>query len=335
MMNFDYIELLYTIGTETIFFENLVSSGQFNNNTRCYQLNSGQYPIRITHNAITNTLRIKANFAYYKQGHNLNFSYKQLVDCISEVSELLNCNLLESKVVNFEFQSVLTTSIKTSEILRNHVAFGNFPFVQYNRKSLGLTGKVHSDEYFDFKLYDVVKNFKQKIDYSNRTQIFKDNNVSSKSNLIKVEVRYKNPLKHFGIENLSLGDLLGEKFVLKCQQDLMNQYRKITITGRCYINAPKGSINSATIPLILLLERMGMSSEDIINAVQSHLTLYPLETITKHDKSARMRQLRKNLKQISSLDSSKYDLTTQLQEAAKEPNTPFNYIDNKQKNNTF
>ena len=309
-MNIDFIKCTKELGQDKLCFDGLIAYRNFKNGVVEY-LKHGKFPIRIWHNSLKNTITVLANFAYYISRQNYDFPTTKLKETIQMVSEDLNINLFDANVSTFEFQAIVPIDSRPSDLLRNHIRFEKARLHEFLGRSFEPTGKVHVDKNFKLKLYDVVANFKSKLDLPTRREITRLYGFDEAKHYIKVEMHYNKPLNHFGLERLVLEDLLKPGFQATCKQDLICHYGKIQKMGNFLPPASKSELNSATIPWTLLLEYTNLDAIDLIGLTKAKLRCYP-ELLNADDFKARVKQAKINLNKVTRPGSSPYDLTEKL-----------------------
>jgi len=312
-MNIDYTELSKNIRNDKISFQYLEEVSSSNRGWKNYNL-KGIEDIKVRIHKEAGLLELKANFAYYWQGHNFNFSRATLIEALNHTSDLLKTNLFQSELQCFEFGSIVEVGYEAEEFLKNHVSYKGKPFQEWlNSSHTLLTGKVFKEKALNIKLYDAGLNLKSKTSKAIREQLEKSSLYDKTKHYIKFENHYKKPNLNFKKRCLLVSDVLQEEFMQECKNDLLETYKSIMKTGLIKIPTNKKDVNAGTLPLILLKELgmiYGFNPEELM---KQRVKTISEDILTQNDKKARQGQLKQNWKKISTDKESKYDILRQLE----------------------
>ena len=313
MMNFDYAELTKSIGKDKLSFQYLEEVGTYPNGWKSYIL-KGVEKMKVRVHQEAGLIELKANLAYYWQGHNFTFSKATMIEALQHTSDMLNINLFQAELRCFEFGCIVEVDQKPDDFLNNHLSFKGKPFQIWQNKSYSaITGKEFKNDVFKIKLYDAGLNLKHKTTSSIRQQLEKTIGYDAKKNYIKFENYYKKPDVHFKNRSLFVNEVLQEDFMQLCKKDLIETYKNIMKTGLIKIPTNKKDLNVGTLPLIVLKEVgliYGFNPEELI---KQRVKAISEDILNTYDKKARQEQIKQNWKKIASEERSQYDITNQLE----------------------
>jgi hypothetical protein len=311
-MNFDYTELIKTTCKDSVCFNYLEHVASYPSGTEKFLL-KGVNQIEIFYNESTSEMKLKANFPYYWQGHNFNFSKAQLIEAIQYTSEMLNINVFESEIKSFEYGSIIEIEKQTEDFLFNHISCNGKRMQPYYSNNK-LSGKYYEDSILIHKLYDAGRNMKNKLPDAIKADLSTLYGYDKAKHYIKVENHYKKPQIHFKQRNIYLNEVLSDNFMQVCKTDLINSYKSIMKTGIIKLPEDKKDINAGTIPLIVLKELESIFHFNTEELLSNKLKSIPSEMLNKNDKKARQAILKANMKKVVNYGVSEYDISKKLEQ---------------------
>lgn len=313
-MNLDYIEIIKRQGKDKFCLDYLEHEGSYSSGWEKFVMCAvNKMEVWIS----KDELKVKANLPYFLNGHNFFSTKADIINGLQYSSELLNTNLFNAEAEKFEFGTVINIPQSPHDFLSNHISLKKIPLQPFYKKGSGkLTGKGYENKILKLKMYDESQRIKTLLPEVIRADLKTHHNYNAGSNYIRIESHYKKPQIHFKQRTIYVNDLLQDGFLKLCKEDLITTYKSIMKTGIIQLPAKKKDINSATLPLIVLKELgilFDFNPEDLL---KQKLKSIPAETLSRNDKKARQRQLKRNLMKLSQKNKSPYDISELL--AAKE-----------------
>jgi hypothetical protein len=312
-MQIDFTEIIKRYGKDKPNLKTLNKIGSYASGWDLYEL-KGINKILFSVNEGNQIIKAKANFPYFWQGHNFNFSNSEMVEAIQFTSSLIDLNLFDAKVKSFEFGSVLLLDASPHEYLSNHLTIKGKPFQTYlaaNHRNI--SGKEYKNELLKLKLYDFQENLKHKAKESIRATLRGLNEYDRNKHYLKIEAHYKSPEKHFLNGSLLVNDILKPDFLQNCKDDLINLYRSIMKTGIVKTPTNKKDLSSGGIAFLMLYELGMLHQFDAESLMIDKINSIPDSTLNKEDKKARKRFIKDGFKKMKTLESSRFDLSELLE----------------------
>lgn len=153
---------------------------------------------------------LKSSMPYFVYGHNhVRFHEDRIAEFANQIKKLLNLDILNAKVLEFEYGAFEQATIDTKTYLKNLIGLKDWD-LEYNKGSVKMFGK--SKLALHYKIYDAVANSKIK-----GTLI---KGCFPQEGVIKHEIKFSNPKKYFG-RDFYFKDLM---------MDLDSTYQDLTIT---------------------------------------------------------------------------------------------------------
>jgi hypothetical protein len=312
-MQIDFTEIIKRYGKDKPNLKTLNKIGSYASGWDLYEL-KGINKILFSVNEESQIIKAKANFPYFWQGHNFNFSNSEMVEAIQYTSSLIDLNLFDAKVKSFEFGSVLLLDASPHEYLSNHLTIKGKPFQTYlaaNHRNI--SGKEYKNELLKLKLYDFQENLKHKAKESIRATLRGLNEYDRHQHYLKIEAHYKSPEKHFLNGSLLVNDILKPDFLQNCKDDLINLYRSIMKTGIVKTPTNKKDLSSGGIAFLMLYELGMLHQFDAESLMIDKINSIPESTLNREDKKARKRFIKEGFKKMKTLESSRFDLSELLE----------------------
>ena len=167
-------------------------------------------------------------------------------------------------------------------------------------------------------MYDATKRIKQIYSSTIRKDILMQSGLADSDNLLRFEKKILNPHAYFK-SHLTVDDILKPEFISQLDSDLIDTYKSIMKTGLIQIPKKKKHLTSSTIPLILAKELGMIYHFDFEALMKDKIKEIPESILTKDDKKARMRQIKANMKKITSSEVSQFDISEALSNSLKMP----------------
>ncbi len=247
-------------------------------------------------------LKIKGSIPYLFQGHNFRCSLDTFKKGVGHLTDVLSLDLMGAEMKAFEYGTILEIPFPVEEVLFSHL------------KILGMKtrafdyGVYFEDRVLRFKLYDAGKNLKKKLNWQERNRLAQVYGYNPKSNYLKIENHYKNPLSYFKQGVISLEDILRPDFETLCKHDLSEKYKSIMKSKSINLKSKK-QITSSTIPLIVLKEYedfLPFSAEELI---KKKIKSLPSSIMSYEDKKSRRRQIKANFRKLISDQPCQYNIS--------------------------
>lgn len=273
----------------------------------------GAEPLKVGYSSLRRELVVKGSIPYFGQGHNATHSPAALRESWKYVGERLGVNPFLGYVTAFEFGAIVEIPFPVAVLLQHHTRLPQFKTKDFYSKSGKLEGKEFHSQHLKVKLYDPLSNFKAKrLTKSAYTQQL---GLSPGMHYFKVENHYKQPEQHFK-QRILLTDFFAPAIQQLCKTDLMETYQRIIKTKAVTLPNDKAKLSTGNIVLATLQTlamELGISAEEMICNTLSRI---PSDVLTKDDRKARKKQLRKMLDEVSVQDSvSPFDLSETLHRA--------------------
>lgn len=172
---------------------------------------------------------LKSSMPYFLYGHNhVRFHEDRIAKFSNEIKELLNIDIENSKILEFEYGAFEKTTTDTKIYLKNLIGLRDWE-LEYNKGSMKMFGNPKLG--LHYKIYDAVANAKVK-----GTLI---KGCFPSESTIKHELKFSNPKKYFKRE-LYFKDLMVNEdntfqdLTINKLISLLNQFRKSLIEKTDY-----------------------------------------------------------------------------------------------------
>lgn len=303
----DFIKATKFIGKDKINFNCLEHIGTIYSKELYYL--KGCRKIEVNYNNETNTIEISGSIMYFAQGHNFTYDKDLFFDSIQYIGNILNINLWDSVLDEFEFGIILDLPQKPKSYIQHHHPNKNLKEAEKNGGIL----KTFEDSAIRLKMYDAGRNIQHKQGTTIK-EIIENSGWNPSRNYLKFEAHYKKPEIIFNKgSGLLLADIMNPKWELSFKINLFNQYKRLKPMKT--IEEPKEKSNLYTIDFITmeLVEKainQGETIEEIKKALYRRIN--DNETLSKADKDARKRQVKNTLGKLKESEISEWDLTERL-----------------------
>ena len=309
LMLFDYQEITLYTGKDTPNLAHLTPIYR-KPSWDWYRLDSGVNPLKVGYSEPLRELVIKGSMPYFNQGHNAAHSLRDLRDNWKYVGELLRVNPFNAVVTAFECGAIIATSYPPSVLLEHHIHLPTYETRTFQNKTGKLTGKEFISSALKVKLYSPLDNYREKrLTKAKYSSLL---GVSPEGSYLKIENHYRKPERYFK-KMILLTDFFNPAYQQLFKTDLMDTYRKITKTKAVAIPSDKASLSTGNLILLTLKSialEYGLDAEECIKEMLSRV---PPEVLTRDDRKARKKHLRKMLKEVGVEGSdSPFDLSEPL-----------------------
>lgn len=270
----------------------------------------GAEPLKVGYSSLRRELVVKGSIPYFGQGHNAAHSPAALRENWKYIGEVLRINPFLGYVTAFEFGAIVEIPYPVAVLLQHHTRLPHCKTKDFYGRSGKLEGKEFHSPYLKVKLYDPLSNFKAK--KLTRSAYTEQLGLSPGMHYFKVENHYRQPEQYFK-RRILLTDFFTPAIQQLCKTDLMKTYQAIIKTKTVALPDDKAKLSTANIVLATLRSlalESGISAEEM---VYNTLARIPSNVLTKEDRKARKKQLRKMLDEVSvEGEDSPFDLTEQL-----------------------
>lgn len=278
-----------------------------------YQIKKNHNPIKLRLNESSGEMDIKGNVGFFWNGHNLSFPNSEFIEAIDYLSQLLSIDISKMKLVEFDHSALVKLDQSPQSVIMNHL------FIKGHETKPQKAGKYFLKPRVQLvKMYDATRRIKQIYSSTLRKDILLQSGLVDGSNLLRFEKKILNPHAYFKSQ-LTVDDILKPDFISQLDNDLIDTYKSIMKTGLIKIPEKKKHLTSSTIPLIIGKELGMIYDFDFDALMKERIREIPETILTKDDKKARMRQIKANLKKITSSGLSQFDITVALSNSLKMP----------------
>ena len=276
-----------------------------------YNIVRKHFPVKIRLNKSSGEMKIEGNFGMFWNGHNMAFPNTDFSNSIDFISTKLKTDLRGMKLAEFDHSAIVKLEQHPDAVINNHLSI---PGHETKPQKAGKYFKKPRVQLV--KLYNATRRMKQVYSSTMRAKIYRDCGISDKDHLLRFEKKFLHPDAYFK-SRLTVDDILHPDFIDILNDDLIETYKSIMKTGLMKLPMKKKDITSATIPLIIAKEMGLIHNFNFDELVKQKIKDIPESLLTKNDKKARMRQIKANLKKISSSGTSQYDITEAISESLK------------------
>lgn len=299
---FDYIEIIKYLSDENVSLEFLQYKATYSSGWKKYSLEYKNV-LDVSINEHINTIVIKGSLPYFYLGHNFHFREADLQEAINLIENMLQIELYSAEVKRFEYGKILNVPYFVNLVFNSHVE------VKKMRTRTFDHGKYFEDNIKVLKIYDAKRNLRNKQKKADRVSL-QEFGYSEDKNFVKFEIQYKKPHVYFkNGEALIIADLFEPDFKHRIEEDFILQYMKIIKISNVEIPADKKFLSAGNIILLVLLEIVLNYNLDFKKLIKEKLKEIPEVTLSKEDKKARQRQIRKMFESVNSGNKEcRYDL---------------------------
>jgi len=286
-----------------------ISSGQYGDRYRLKVYSNAKYNGNSPIVTITSRdkLIIKGSLPYLINDNNIvPFSKDEIKGAFEDLSNRLGIELNEAIVNNFEFGVTVIVPFSFKEFIHHHRDLSKMDSSAYGNK-----GKYFQNKNIRIKLYDASRNAKYKLSRPVRQNLSKSGKYDEKSNYVKFEIQYKNPIKRFG-QVITVGDLIDPDFLWVCGEELLDTYRKIRKTGFTIPKTAK-ELTTPKILAIALKEMEQLADCDAEKLVEEKIKILGL--LKNWQKYDRRKSIKKAFRNLTLGSESPYDISNLLEEA--------------------
>ena len=275
----------------------------------------------IMHN--TGQIRLKGSVPYFLQGNNFTSSKKMFVQTIDYINGITNLNFWHANVDEFEYGVIMEVPIAPRMYIIHHTAKKGEGLVQNEKGEDKGKFRWWKDKDVSLKMYDAGRNIKAKLSEKQRRVIRKAGWDDNKE-YIKFEVHYRNPHRYFNRgKAMKLYCLANPEWEDKLKEDLFIQYHRLNPYKEITMPTDKKYFGTAYIYAHAFAEfavNQDHSLEDIKKTLYNTINDVT-NPLSKSDKDARKREVRKIQNTLSGSSESRWDLSAKLQEATPQTNT--------------
>lgn len=278
-----------------------------------YQIMKDHSPIKLRLNESSGEMLIEGNIGFFWNGHNLSFPNSEFIEAIDYLSQLFKIDICKMKLVEFDHSALVKLDQSPQSVIMNHLSIKGHETKPQKAGKYFLKPRVQL-----VKMYDATKRINQIYPLPVRGDILLQSGLLDFNNLLRFEKKILNPHAYFKSQ-LTVDDILKPEFITQLDNDLIDTYKSIMKTG--LIEKPKNKkyVSCATLPLMLAKEYAIRLGVDCNEGLMQLIKEFPESTLTKDDKKARMRQIKANMKRITSLGVSQYDISEDLSNSLKKP----------------
>jgi len=262
--------------------------------------------INIWYNRETGIVRAYTNMAYFMEGSNFNPSDKVCEEGFYLLSDILDTNLFEATVSQFEYGHTFQVDQPPSQFITHHTGIPKYKMTSYNDD----VGKVFKGKNKDLKIYDAGINLKNKVRKNENKQMLISKGYDSKSHYIRIELNCKNPEVLYAHRNITVSQLLSNEFRSLYHDDLLNTYSQVKKTAAFTLPDQKKSHTVQNIALCDLMNLYAQHGQDgyerMTRLIKSNSTL------NNNDKKSRLKTLRDACRRLNKETPSPFDLIEYL-----------------------
>lgn len=275
-----------------------------------YKIDAGYNDLDVRYSP-TGVMIIEGSLPYFYQGHNFTYPNKAYIETINILQDLLEVELWDAVVDEFEFGCIFPVEVKPVSYIRNHYANPKAKLTMEERGKDKGACRRWEDTARRLKMYDAGKNIKVKVARGIRQSI---EGFNPKSNYLKFELHYKNPPLLLG-RGITADDLRNPTFLNTLVTQLKEQYKILIPMGKLML--PSDSIlRWELIPLWAYINhRMdeGISERDA--RMELNAIIDQLPALKKSAKENKKGKIRENCKAFQKAPKSHWDLTEKISAA--------------------
>lgn len=313
----DFISATIPLCKDTIIFSHLVLESENNKYNRTYYIIDGCEEMKIIYLHNTEEIKLKGSVPYFFQGNNFTFDRKKFVQAIEYIKTITNIDFWQSDIDEFEFGVIMEVSTTPRNYIIHHTAKQGEGLVQNEKGKDKGKFRWWEDKYVSIKLYDAGRNIKAK-QSENRKQIIRSAGWDDNKEYIKFEIHYKKP--HLSLNNgrnMKLYCLANPEWETKLKEDLLLQYNRLSPYKEFKIPADKKNFGTSNIYAYTLTEfaiNMDYSPEYVKEMLYNKIN-NANTTLSKSDKDARKREIKKIQGALSSPQKSNWDFSDNILKA--------------------
>ena len=272
----------------------------------------------------TGDIRLKGSVPYFFQGNNFTFDKKKFVQAIEYINTITNIDFWQADLDEFEFGVIMEVPTTPRNYIIHHTAKRGEKLVQNEKGKDKGNFRWWEDKNLSLKLYDASRNINTK-QTENRKEVIRNAGWDDDKEYIKFEIHYKKP--HICLNNgraMKLYCLANPAWEYMLKKDLFEQYERLSPYKEITIPIDKKNFGTPNIYAHTLTElaiNMGYSPEDVKGLLYK-TTNNATDTLSKSDKDARKREIRKIQGALLTHTESQWDLRNNLQEAITKTNAP-------------
>lgn len=302
---------------DSIFLGHLQLEASYNIGWKKYLL-PGCKKLDIWYNEARQLIQIKGSIPYFLQGHNFNFDNCQFVEAINYIGDMLQVNLFDSIIDEFEYGIIIPVKERPRNYIQNHRENTKQKLQMNDNPQYKGSCRIWKNKYLRLKMYDAGTNILHKQGMKMR-EVIKATGWNPEGYYLKIEAHYNNP--HIIFNNgvgFTLGDLVNPSWQEKFNTDLYKQYKKLTPMGMIEQPKDKKDLSTPDILMITLAEeatQRGKTIKEIQKMLYDKINEFPDEILSPNDKKARKRKISETIRKIQILPESRYDLSNKLEEA--------------------
>ena len=308
----------------TLNFSHLVLESENKKYNRTYYAIDGceEMKIVIMHN--TGDIRLKGSVPYFFLGNNFSFDRKKFVQAIDYINTITNINFWQSDIDEFEFGVIMEVPQIPRNYIVHHTTTQGEKLVQNEKGKDKVKFRWWEYKFVKIKLYDAGRNIKAKQSES-RKQVIRNAGWDDSKEYIKFEIHYKKPHQYLNKGNsMKLYCLANPEWDARLKEDLFVQYQRLNPYKEITIPTDKKLFGTPNIYAHTLTEfaiNMDYSPEDVTGLLYSTINSAN-NTLSKSDKDARKREIKKIQGALTNPSQSQWDLLNNLQEAIKSTDAP-------------
>ncbi len=282
---------------------------------------TGSRDIELYWNPNRRCLLLKGSIMYYWQGHNFSFDPQGFVEAINHIGRLIHLSLWDGIVEQLEFGVVFRVETSPKNYIMKHFAAPKEKLNPVdNPKDRGKFRRWEGKD-VTLKMYDEGANIRLKQNIWEREFVV-ESGWRPECDYLKWECRYNKLSALNGGQDLSLSDLLCEQWHGFFKKDLMHQYGRLHPLRSVVIPAEKSVLKTSDILLLEEVQYMinrGESIESVRKRKYEFVNSLPL---TKPDKDARKREIKKLFDRIQEVVECPWNLTSKIEAALAEEKYP-------------
>lgn len=309
----DYIRASMPIDCkDTKIFLNLQNPDVFSSGWLRYYLD-GCKKMEVWINPANGLLEIKGSVSYFIQGHNFSFSKHQFFEAIKHIGNLLHLPLWEALIEEFEFGVICDVAYKPSDYIAHH----------YSPTSEHLTKEEKAKDNGNFawwagkaeklKMYDAGKNIMMKQGL-HRQDIIADCGWNPAGQYLKWEVHYIKPELLNNGRAIRIKNLCNADWYATFKEDCYIQYKRLIPMKSIIMPTNKKDLTTPDIMALAFLED-GMHREELKKLLYAKVNSISDDILSKSDKDARKRQIKKLIDKLEDEPQSKWDLSAEISKA--------------------
>lgn len=314
----DYVKLVIYGCKDTINLSScqLYSTTKYKEN---YTISIGYEELKVHRKKRTDVIEIEGSLPYFYQGHNFTYSCEDYVNTITILQDLLEMELWEAVVDEFEYGCIFPVDEKPVSYIRNHHADVKAKMVENEKGEDNGSFKWWEDKGGSkkkarkLKLYDAGKNLKQKVQKEIRYTIAE---FVPERQYLKYELKTEKPIKLFG-RVITAFDLQAAPFQNTLASKLKELYNEILIPMRELMQPnDKKQLSYSDIITLVYVQHLLNEGIAIKNAKENvYAFINQLSVLNKADKDSRKRTARAVFKALREAPNSQWDLSVMINDA--------------------